>query len=256
LKGILKKLEKGLEKAIEAPFAKIFRSGVHPLEVGKRLIRVLEDGRLVGVNEEVLSPHRFQCILSRKDYERLAPYFAAVSGELEAMIIDYCREKDYLLPSRPVVYFSASDELEEGEFEVVAFGVGEAGTPSPSVTSAESVRVGPRMGERVDVGVLIVEEGPGQGTLCRLGPQRTTLGRLPDNDLVLEDPKVSRRHAVVERRPEGFVIRDLGSTNGTFVNGRRVAERLLAPGDVILLGDTRLRFDREGGLESPGKAIG
>lgn len=73
------------------------------------------------------------------------------------------------------------------------------------------------------------------------GPQ-ATVGRA-GNDIVLDNPQVSRHHAVVERAGGGHVLRDLGSTNGTFVNGRRIAERTLAPGDIIQIGPFRLVYD-------------
>lgn len=247
MRDILRKLEKGLEKVIEAPFAKVFKSGVHPLEVGKRILSALEDGRVVGINQEVVVPNRYKCLLSPEDYERLTYYLNAMAGELEAMIIDYCREREYLLPARPAVSFSVSGELEEGEFEIEASLSGGGGTPHHDTRGAVLEEAGREGGEgRIPVtGYLVIEDGPGRGNSFRLETQETTLGRLPGNDIVIGDPKVSRHHAVVVKGPEGFVIRDLGSTNGTFVNGRRVSERLLAPGDLIVLGDTRLRFQLE-----------
>ena len=70
-----------------------------------------------------------------------------------------------------------------------------------------------------------------------------TIGRLPDCDVVLADTNVSRRHAEVRRQGNGFVVVDLGSTNGTKVNGLGVRERRLADGDEILVGNTKLRFE-------------
>ncbi len=251
MKGILKRLEKGLEKAIETPFAKAFRSGVHPLEVGRRILRVLEDHKVLGVNEEVVAPHRFRCYLSRRDHERLASYFGAMSGEMEAMIIEYCRMKGYVLPSRPTVSFCVSDDLQEGEFEVDALHGDVEESPlldsCPRDISPVSGRAIARRERRAPTGLLLVRGVSGGTEIAyRIVSERTSLGRATDNDLVLSDPKVSRHHAEVVRRPEGFVLRDLGSTNGTFVNGRRIFERLLDPGDVILLGDTRITFQLEG----------
>ncbi len=68
------------------------------------------------------------------------------------------------------------------------------------------------------------------------------LGRDPGCDIVLNDTKCSRRHAVVEDTPEGLVIRDSGSANGVYVNGRRVDRSFVKPGDTIRLGDVRLRM--------------
>ncbi len=67
------------------------------------------------------------------------------------------------------------------------------------------------------------------------------LGRDPGCDVVLNDSKCSRRHAVIEDTPEGLVIRDAGSANGVYVNERRVDRAFLQPGDTVRLGDVRLR---------------
>ena len=81
----------------------------------------------------------------------------------------------------------------------------------------------------------------GEGMLLRA--QETGLGRSPDNGCVLTDPAVSRHHAVIRRHPEGYTVVDLGSLNGTLLNGRKVeGEAVLSDGDVLQLGNTRLRF--------------
>jgi len=70
-----------------------------------------------------------------------------------------------------------------------------------------------------------------------------TIGRNPDSAIRLDDPQVSRRHAVIERIPDGTYVRDLGSGNGTFVGGRRILEARLSDGDVIAVGSAQLRFE-------------
>jgi pSer/pThr/pTyr-binding forkhead associated (FHA) protein len=82
-------------------------------------------------------------------------------------------------------------------------------------------------------------------TLLRAPAGRLRIGRQPDNDMVLDDPLISRRHAEVRRTPQGWQLVDLNSSNGTFVNGRRVSSAVLAPGDVIGLGHGNYRFDGE-----------
>lgn len=78
-----------------------------------------------------------------------------------------------------------------------------------------------------------------------------TIGRLPDNVVVIENPAVSGRHARVFREGDDFVVEDLQSTNGTFVNGKRVTRQALQDGDVVLVGKHKLLFDRTGGDEAP-----
>ncbi len=92
---------------------------------------------------------------------------------------------------------------------------------------------------------LIVRTGPAPGTVFDLTKDVTMIGRDVTNEVVLGDAEVSRQHARLTRTPGGFVLEDLGSTNGTFVNGERlVAPRVLNPGDLVAFGENvTLTFD-------------
>ena len=92
---------------------------------------------------------------------------------------------------------------------------------------------------------LIERSGPNPGETFELEKESITMGRDVTNDVVLADPEVSRQHARINRTPGGYVLEDLGSTNGTFVNGERlVAPRVLNPGDLVGLGeDVTLTFE-------------
>lgn len=92
------------------------------------------------------------------------------------------------------------------------------------------------------LGLLVVRHGPNAGSSYRLETDRTSAGRHPESEIFLDDITVSRRHAVIERRPEGYVLRDAGSLNGTYVNRERVDERLLRHGDELQIGRFRLSF--------------
>ncbi len=89
---------------------------------------------------------------------------------------------------------------------------------------------------------FVVVKGRDEGKEAVIPKQSIAIGKLADNDLALTDPTVSRRHALVEERPDGYVIRDLDSTNGTFLDGVRVREGYLAAGAVIKLGETEISF--------------
>jgi len=92
------------------------------------------------------------------------------------------------------------------------------------------------------VGLLVVKRGPNAGSRFLLGPALTTIGRKPDSDIFLDDVTVSRRHAEITATPEGFVARDVGSLNGTYLNRERMEEATLANGDEVQVGKFRLVF--------------
>jgi pSer/pThr/pTyr-binding forkhead associated (FHA) protein len=90
--------------------------------------------------------------------------------------------------------------------------------------------------------VLIVRRGPNAGSVFGLDQEETTAGRHPDSQIFLDDITVSRRHAVVDHRDSGYVVRDVGSLNGTYVNRERVDEQALQSGDEIQIGRFVLTF--------------
>ena len=235
--GVLRRFERKLEKAFEAPFARAFKGGVHPLEVARRLVREVDDGKVLGVSE-VLAPNRFRVCLSPADYERLAGALEGMREEMESLVISYANERGYHLITRPSLDFVEDPSLREGEFSVDSRL--EEGAGKQPATERVETRSLQRKEERL--GVLTVLNGEKAGLSYYLEGAKARLGRAEDNDLTLPDPGASRFHAEIERVPEGYILRDLGSTNGTLVRGRRVAERLLEDGDVLSVGETEIRF--------------
>jgi len=92
--------------------------------------------------------------------------------------------------------------------------------------------------------LVVVKRGPNAGStfLIETGDEVTTLGRNPQNAIFLDDVTVSRKHAEIRRRDDGFYIHDLGSLNGTYVNRERVEETKLASGDELQIGKFKLAF--------------
>lgn len=92
------------------------------------------------------------------------------------------------------------------------------------------------------VGLLVVRHGPDAGSSFRLDAPTTSIGRHPESDVFLDDITVSRRHVEVARDASGYVVRDAGSLNGTYVNRERVDEARLRHGDELQIGRYRLSF--------------
>ena len=242
--GLLRRFEKSLEKAFEGPFARVFKGDVHPLEIARRVLKEMDDARVLGVNG-VQAPHRFTVLLSPGDYEHLSGVLPSLAAELESLVIGYANREHYHLSSRPRLAFQQEERLGKGDFEVrSSFGgerrgaEGEAGAPA-------------HPGGETRLGVLTVLNGRAAGSRHVMEGTRTRIGRAAENDVVLPDPGVSRFHAEIERLPEGYVLRDLGSTNGTLVGGRRVRERLLEEGDILRCGDVEMGFELLGDAASP-----
>ncbi len=112
---------------------------------------------------------------------------------------------------------------------------------APASTSGTSAVSGVE-GLPVGSALLVVKRGPNAGSRFLLDQPSTSAGRHPDSDIFLDDITVSRRHAEVEHRADGFVVRDVGSLNGTYVNRERVDETPLRNGDELQVGKFKLVF--------------
>jgi pSer/pThr/pTyr-binding forkhead associated (FHA) protein len=112
----------------------------------------------------------------------------------------------------------------------------ELGALDPSHTPEDLPRLEP------GTGMLVVVRGPNAGSRYLLDRAATTIGRHPDADIFLDDVTVSRRHAEVLRGPDGVLVKDLGSLNGSYVNGERVEERGLTTGEELQIGRFKLLF--------------
>ncbi len=214
----LKQFEQRLERLVEGVFAKTFRSGLEPVELGRRLTREMDMERLVGVSS-LVAPNHFKVSLGPDDYRRFDTVAEALTRELAEAVRDHARDQNYSFMGPVKVELEEDEALGKGEFLVASAMVEAPGGAA--------------------VGSLALDDG----RRVAIGEDPVTVGRLPECDIVLSDPNVSRRHAEVRRRGNEFVVVDLGSTNGTRVNGAGVRERRLADGDEITVGGTHIRFE-------------
>jgi FHA domain-containing protein len=214
----LKQFEQRLERLVEGVFAKTFRSGLEPVELGRRLAREMDMERIVGVNGRV-APNHFKVSLGPDDCRRFDTVSEALTRELAEAVRAHARDESYSFMGPVQVEIEEDDSLGKGEFLVTS-----AMLEAPGGASVGSLAMAD--GHRVAV-----------------GEEPVSIGRLPECDVVLSDPNVSRRHAEVRRRGNDFVVVDLGSTNGTKVNGAGIRERRLVDGDDITVGGTHIRFE-------------
>jgi Protein of unknown function (DUF3662)/Inner membrane component of T3SS, cytoplasmic domain len=228
--GVLRNFENRLERGIEGFFRAAFRSGLQPVELAKRILREMEANKTVGV-KEVWVPNRYVLHLSAEDRERFSQMEGSLARELQTVVTEGARENGYGLVARPEVVFETDEGLKRGDLVVDAELSEAPGPPSeehPVVPPAGSPR-------------LVLEDA---GKQYPLQTDRAVIGRLQGSEIEIEDPGASRRHAEIRRQGDEFVVVDLGSTNGTLVNDRPVAEATLEEGDRITIGRTVLEFRR------------
>jgi hypothetical protein len=214
----LQQFEERLERLVEGTLSKPFRSSLQPIEIGRRLTREMDLHRRVGVHG-LIAPNSFTVTLSPADVDRFANFIDALSRELADAAREHARIEGYSFVGPVDVQVYEGTRLRPGRF----------------VVSAEVVE-GPEQGPYAE---LVLPDG----SHVELGDGPVTLGRLPECDVVLNDPNVSRRHAEFRRVTDGVVVTDLGSTNGTRVNGVPVREQQLVSGDEITVGSTTLVFE-------------
>ena len=131
--------------------------------------------------------------------------------------------------------------------------------PEPEVDEAEFAAVQETVGQLpTGSALLIVQRGPSQGSRFLLDRDMVSAGRHPDSEIFLDDVTVSRRHVEFVRIPAGYLVRDVGSLNGTYVNRRRIDEVELTSGDEVQIGKFRLVYYASPGsfLPSTGMAVG
>lgn len=211
--------ERRLERMVEGSFARVFRSGLKPVELGRRMVREMDTNRSIGVSGEPVAPNHFVIELSSEDADRFAGVGESLRRELADTIREHARDERYAFLGPIGVELVVGPRLRAGNFRVSASlqeGVG-------GLAPGSLVLPG---GERVVLGETIV-----------------SIGRLGDSTLVLEDSNVSRSHAEIRPHGTGFKLVDLGSTNGSKVNGQRVGERQLRDGDVLEFGSITIRFE-------------
>jgi hypothetical protein len=260
--GIFRKANNKLEGAVEGAFGRAFKSSVQPVELAHKLAKEMGDHKTVGVSN-VYVPNEFDVYLGNDDYEHLVSFEESLRQELSNYVTAFARREGWTLVAPPRIELHKDDDLRVGEFGIATRTVSApAETPgafaAPAAVAAPAAAVAP--GPVIEQTVLYQEPAPAaaparpsaaRGVLrgrqgdYQLTQPVTVLGRSRRCDIVLTDPNVSRQHAEVRRQDDGFMLVDLGSTNGTRVNRRDVKQVVLQHGDRIELGTTEFLFERQ-----------
>jgi Protein of unknown function (DUF3662)/Inner membrane component of T3SS, cytoplasmic domain len=251
--SVLRTLESKIAGLVEGTFNRAFRSEVRPVEIARKLAREMEEHRSQTLSRTYV-PNEYRVFLSPRDRERFAGYETALADELAGYLLEHARRERFTLPARPVIEFETDERLGLGEFGIQT-GIVEVGGPEEEPEAAEpsgrtmvysnagrlAEPLEERAKARAETALLLLD-----GRRLVVGPGGATLGRSRQCDIVLSDPNVSRQHAEVRARGGSWVLTDLGSTNGSRINGRPVdGSEVVRPGDEIELGSTLLRFELE-----------
>lgn len=214
--GFLDSIERGLEKAVNGAFAKTFRSGVEPVEIASALKRELDTSATVVSRDRILVPNRLTVRLAPADHQRLRRLGDALLEELSGTVQGHARSSGYSFPGPIDLALEADDGLSTGMLEI------DADTEA---------------GEVVWTAVVDIK---GRRHTLRRG--RTIIGRGSDADITVDDAGASRKHAEIIWDGTRAQVSDLGSTNGTTLNGRTLKTALLEPDSIIDIGATRIVY--------------
>ena len=253
--SVLRSIESKIAGLVEGTFSRAFRSEVRPVEIARKLAREMEEHRTFSLSRTYV-PNEYRVYLSPRDRERFTEYEDALTSELTGYLLEHARRERLVLMSRPVVEFETDDRLGLGEFGIQARVVNpepdaeeeplpEAEASGRTMVYSTAGRVAEPLEERArsrqQTALLLMG-----GKRLVVGPGGATMGRSRQCDVTVDDANVSRTHAEVRPRGGSWVLNDLGSTNGSRLNGQRVdGSEVLKPGDEIELGTTVLRFELE-----------
>lgn len=260
--GVLRGIEHRIESLVEGIFGRAFRTHVQPVELARKLVKEMDDHRTVSVSRTYV-PNEYAVYLSPADRDQFRGYEGSLVAELGSYLAEHARREGYVLLSPPRVTIHEDPDLEIGEFGIATRLVEPPARPAaPPAPPAAAPVLDPELHvERGQTRVLPAVEPPPpppaeatlhvampvlvlDGVTHPLARSVTTIGRAKDCDIVVDDASVSRRHAELRLDGEAVWIIDLGSTNGTEVNGRLVERSLLEHGDRIVFGKTEARFER------------
>jgi hypothetical protein len=275
--SFLRGIEQRIEGVVERGFRRAFRSTLQPVELARKLAREMDDHKTISV-QKVYVPNEFTVFLAPADRDGFASYEHSLVVELASYLETHARAEGLSLVAPAVVSLETDADLRPGEFGIacrmaetpaappapaepqagVAPAPAEAPAapaPAPAPAPVESARPNQALAGVSGTQVISAEDAREAGLVpetltlvmgadrARVTTRVTTLGRSRDCDIVVPDPNVSRVHAEVRHIGMDYYMVDMGSTNGTEVNGQVITRHALADGDVIVMGTTEIRVE-------------
>lgn len=214
--GLLDNFEKGLERAVNGAFAKTFKSGLQPIEITSALRRELDTKAAVLARDRVLVPNTFAVQLASNDYERMTAIGPSLIDELTNLVQRHATAQHYSFAGGITITLERNERQTEGTVSI------DSGNAKGAVAWTPIVDV--------------------NGKRYPITHSRTVIGRGHDADITVDDTSISRKHVEILWDGTRAQVNDLGSTNGSLLNGQKVSKALLPPDSVIDIGRTHIVF--------------
>ena len=214
--GLLDNFENGLERAVNRAFAKTFKSGLQPIEITSALRRELDTKAAVVSRDRILVPNKFTVRLGPTDFEKMDSLGATLIDELTNLVQRHATAQHYSFSGGISITLRADPKLSEGMIELDSVNV--KGTVSWTPI--------------LDI----------NGKRYPITRSHTVIGRGSDADITVDDSGISRKHVEILWDGTRAQVNDLGSTNGSLLNGVPVAKAPMPPDSVVEIGRTRIVF--------------
>ncbi|MDQ2872031.1 MAG: DUF3662 and FHA domain-containing protein [Candidatus Eremiobacteraeota bacterium] len=228
--SLFARIEEACAAFIERAFAKTFPSDLEPAQIARKLVATME-ARSTTENGRMYAPTNYAVLVNPGEFERLSPHAEYLCREWKALLADMASRVGITFRGELLVVLDHLEGIVAGAVDIDAW--------TPDLEFVAPARPKAAGGFR-----LRMIKGVPPDRVYVL--ERTVrVGRSEDRDIFLVDPSVSRAHAIIETAGGSAFVHDLGSTNGTFVNGERVSSRRLDNGDVIAFGNTQMRLETD-----------
>ena len=224
--SVLDRFEKSVEGAVNGVFSKFGSKDLQPVDLSSALEREIDNEAMPVGRDRTVAPNEYRFKLSTPDFDHIEQWGSeTLADELADNLTNYARSQHYAFVGPVVVIFEEDLDLAKGSFKLTAASV--QGNAVPVTTDEQSQ----------DCPLLEIN-----GSQYLLTKEKTILGRGSGCDIVIDDQGISRKHLEIDVTPNGVIARDLGSTNGTYVEGHQVPAATLLDGNTITIGRTRILY--------------
>lgn len=231
------RLERRLEGLVEGSLASLLGAQLNASAVASKLTEAMAEVVKKDDQGRTYGPDQYALTLNPDDARSLLEQEPAVQEKLAQALLDAGREAEVLLANDPHITIAADPTLRRWQMRVVAW---HSGNPLEFTHPMKQQQLKHR--PQPPEGAFLIVNGEGHFPLDR---PVINIGRRLDNQLILDNPHISRTHAQLRVRDGRYVLFDLGSTAGTQVNGRSIKQHTLSAGDVIKIADVRLVYGED-----------